>query len=740
MIFTVMGVAPSIVVSAQSSLSQADSDPHAAVFSEDSYPSAAQCANCHTQIYKEWAASSHAYSSISPMFHKFEQAANALTQGTMGAFCVRCHQQVGTQRGEPRELPLWERSATSREGVTCITCHRVKENYGKVNGERSIVPGNIHGPVYGKMGDSVFGDILERADELKLAIDSTSRGVKVHSDVIKFDQLSDSEFCVSCHQVAVNLGVKLEVVWEQYRASPAHEQGVSCQDCHMGKSPGLANGYEKAPTAVINGKPINSNRKHSNHTFYGPGYSIAHPGIFPHNPAAENWTIKEWLQFDYRAGWGTEQFEENQEDITLAFEEIRYISEDAGLALIGRGFDSIDRSLIQLGWLTGRDADLSELIGETRSALSDLEEGLSSEFNFEANKAIADELRKLNGLVSNEIQPRLNKAISIFETDGKVADLNELQKLLAFISDKLNLLEKQDGRDAREKILVDLHQLITKIARGKDQRLIATNALVDLKRRLNVDFPEVWADPVDREDANNVIQENLETLKKKEILRKAVMENGSKIDGPFFKSPLELGKDLVFEYVVTNTNPGHNLPSGSLGAQPELWLNVALISPSGKNIWESGYLDSNGDFADLHSLDYLAGKIPRDEQLFNLQTKFLTTNIKGTEREMYLPVQFDTDQIPHLRPSSVPTTVLNHPPGVRMEQRSIPPLGSRVAPYKIPGELMTESGVYKLAVRLRSRAEPIYFMRFVGATKDMEKSMNEWMIDIHEYSVQFEVQ
>ena len=84
-----------------------------------------------------------------------------------------------------------------------------------------------------------------------------------------------------------------------------------------------------------------------------------------------------------------------------------YISEDAGLALIGRGFDSIDRSLIQLGWLTGRDADLSELIGETRSALSDLEEGLSSEFNFEANKAIADELRKLNGLVSNEIQPRL---------------------------------------------------------------------------------------------------------------------------------------------------------------------------------------------------------------------------------------------------------------------------------------------------------------------------------------------
>ena len=59
---------------------------------------------CHTQIYKEWASSNHAYSAISPMFHKFEQRINELSSGTIGSFCVRCHQQVGTQRGEPREV------------------------------------------------------------------------------------------------------------------------------------------------------------------------------------------------------------------------------------------------------------------------------------------------------------------------------------------------------------------------------------------------------------------------------------------------------------------------------------------------------------------------------------------------------------------------------------------------------------------------------------------------------------
>ena len=55
-------------------------------------------------------------------------------------------------------------------------------------------------------------------------------------------------------------------------------------------------------------------RKHANHRFVGPGYSIAHPGIFPHNPKAQAFTIKEWLEFDWRAGWGTSEFEDKVAD------------------------------------------------------------------------------------------------------------------------------------------------------------------------------------------------------------------------------------------------------------------------------------------------------------------------------------------------------------------------------------------------------------------------------------------
>jgi hypothetical protein len=217
------------------------------------------------------------------------------------------------------------------------------------------------------------------------------------------------------------------------------------------------------------------------------------------------------------------------------------------------------------------------------------------------------------------------------------------------------------------------------------------------------------------------------------------MENSTNVDGPYIKSDPRVGRDLAFSYKIVNKNTGHNLPSGSLGAQPQLWVNVALIDPAGQNIWESGYIDSNGDMADLHSLDVAAGKIATDQQLVHFQTKFLTTNIKGTDREMYLPVNFDIDQLPQLRPPGVPTTVLNHPPLVRMENHSLTPLGEKVAAYEVPGRLITKPGKYRLAFRLRSRAEPIYFMRFVGATKEMEQRMNERMVSFKAFAVDVEV-
>jgi hypothetical protein len=340
----------------------------------------------------------------------------------------------------------------------------------------------------------------------------------------------------------------------------------------MGKVPGQPKGYATAPSAVVGGKDINPGRRHANHRFIGPGYSIAHPGIFPHNIKAKDIGIEDWLQFDWRAGWGKQAFED-------------------------------------------------------------------------------------------------------------------------------------------------------KVAEGK----------------IKPKFPKRWKDAVDREEARAIVDENIVKLDERDKIRKQVMENSSAVDGPAIEGVPRTGNDLAFSYKIRNINTGHNLPSGSLGAQPQLWVNVALVNPDGKNIWESGYVDSNGDMADLHSLDVAAGRIDTDQMLVHFQTKFLTTNVKGTDREMYLPVNFDVDPLPHLRPPGIPTTVLNHPPLVRMENHSLTPLGEKIASYKVPGGLITRPGKYRLAFRMRSRAEPIYFMRFVGATKPMEQSMNERIMNFHAFEVEVDV-
>ncbi|HMP07651.1 MAG TPA: multiheme c-type cytochrome, partial [Lacipirellulaceae bacterium] len=127
----------------------ADAQSQCEFVAQSLYPSALECRACHEKIYDEWSVSSHAYAFVSPMFHKFEQTINNITSGTIGYFCYRCHTPAGTSLGISRDTPLWELPQVAREGVTCVSCHRVREMYGKTNGERRIEPGDVFAPVYG---------------------------------------------------------------------------------------------------------------------------------------------------------------------------------------------------------------------------------------------------------------------------------------------------------------------------------------------------------------------------------------------------------------------------------------------------------------------------------------------------------------------------------------------------------------------------------------------------------------
>ncbi|MEM9643561.1 MAG: multiheme c-type cytochrome [Planctomycetota bacterium] len=564
-----LGLGPSATPDPKSKSGVPKKDPHADIWTEQCYPSAESCRVCHPKQYEEWSVSSHAYAAISPMFNRFEQAMTEYTQGTVGAFCVRCHTPVGTQLKYPRAASILEAPPVVREGVTCIACHRVNEHYGRSNGDRRIEPGNIHQPVNGGYGGSGVAEAVARAKELKLKPHpgQTGPGQNMHASANFFAPITNSDICTSCHQVAVHPGIWLEVVHAQYRAGPAAARGVNCQDCHMGAVPGKDLGYEQGHAAVIANEPFGTPRKHSNHMFWGPGYSIAHPGVFPHNPKANKVKPRDWLAFDVEAGWGTRAFED-----------------------------------------------------QVRSGQT---------------------------------------------------------------------------------------------------------------------FPEPWSTVDDRIDGRKIIDANLAKIQEKRGASAMTLEAAIQVGPPIFYDLPRQGQPLNIGFRVDNISDGHNAPTGSLGAQPQLWLNAVLIDPDGKRVWETGYLDRYGDLADMHSVDVANGIVPRDKGLFNLQTKFLINNVRGTDREAALPLNFSVDQLVFLRPGAVPVSVLNHPPLIRMEAHSIAPLDHRIAKYVIPPTAMTKRGNYRISVRMRSRTEPSYFMRQIKSTPDMIRRMNTNMIDIRQRSHTF---
>lgn len=284
---------------------------HSKLFVEGKYPSAATCRTCHPNHYREWSVSPHAYAQLSPVFNAMHATITKQTDGSNGDFCIRCHTQVGMNLGEAEYMSNMDRNPTSREGITCIVCHRLQNAYGKVSGRFALVKGDILEPVYGPTGDAELKRVLAHPDMYRVVTNAGTAGRKIHTDVKKFFQLTEPGFCGACHDVTLFNGFRLEEAFSSFKNSPAAHRGEGCEDCHMGLIPGKKSGFATEPAAIVGGVPTKP-RKRTNHMFIGPDYSIVHKGFFPHNDkAAAMATIREWLTFDDKAGWGGDAFEKS---------------------------------------------------------------------------------------------------------------------------------------------------------------------------------------------------------------------------------------------------------------------------------------------------------------------------------------------------------------------------------------------------------------------------------------------
>ena len=163
---------------------------------------------------------------------------------------------------------------------------------------------------------------------------------------------------------------------------------------------------------------------------------------------------------------------------------------------------------------------------------------------------------------------------------------------------------------------------------------------------------------------------------------------------------------IRFKVKVSNGTDGHNVPTG-FDAERLVWLYVTVTDPDGKVIKQSGDLDPNGDLRDLHSLYVHNHELPLDKDLFSLQSRFLTRNVRGGEREQVLAINYSLTPLPFLRPERRSSVLLGRPGGARKHKISIEPNGHRWANYTVKSDQLTGKGPYKAVVQLKAAMVPV---------------------------------
>ena len=192
------------------------------------------CGHCHTDIFHQWNASTHHFSSFNnPVYRKVVTSTIARKGQPMFAFCARCHDPILNSAGETVKLDAdsWQANA----GITCLSCHRIVA-IGQGNGEYRISEPTLH-PF--ALSDN---PTLALAHKTLIAITPW-----LHRGVLSKPFYGSPEYCATCHSLnvpaAVNGVAAMPLTDEagqlQHRHQIAADEGLPgcCIDCHMPEVP-----------------------------------------------------------------------------------------------------------------------------------------------------------------------------------------------------------------------------------------------------------------------------------------------------------------------------------------------------------------------------------------------------------------------------------------------------------------------------------------------------------------------
>ena len=235
------------------------------VLSRDAMLDPQTCKACHTDHYRDWSGSMHAYASDDPVFLAMNARGQRETNGQLGNFCVNCHAPMAVHEGATTDGLNLATVPQKLKGVTCFFCHTI-----------SSVDGAHNAMV------STSGDLVMRGEY--------SNPVANTAHASSYDTLHDRDhadsagLCGACHDIVVSTGAAIERTYAEWKGSVyAQAGGNTCGECHMAQS--------TSPIPIAQAPNVGPRYFHG-HDF--PAVDVALTPGFP-NAAGEAKSVQEFL-------------------------------------------------------------------------------------------------------------------------------------------------------------------------------------------------------------------------------------------------------------------------------------------------------------------------------------------------------------------------------------------------------------------------------------------------------------
>jgi tetratricopeptide (TPR) repeat protein/uncharacterized membrane protein SirB2 len=216
-------------------------------FAPSYYLGAQTCRRCHADIVEQWSTSAHRFASFNnPFYRRSVELTREKTGKKRSQFCGGCHDPAIMLAGN-MEKEIDPLTPESQAGLTCLACHAIDAIHDKTGNGNYNIQDKTESPYMFEFAKS--GAARSLHDYVQKAKPTA------HKQRMLKPFFRDSEFCLTCHKVNLDVQVN-DYRWLRgqndydawHNSGFAHNNPTTwyeppatktCQDCHMQKEPAV---------------------------------------------------------------------------------------------------------------------------------------------------------------------------------------------------------------------------------------------------------------------------------------------------------------------------------------------------------------------------------------------------------------------------------------------------------------------------------------------------------------------